>query len=240
MFDTQTILFIIIGILAVGVVALCFKLYSKNSNEVEIIQMPKQEKPVCSTFLGNLDWRRAVKTFAPGAVDYEPILRAIQSAPSSFGVQPYRVVILTNKQLKEDIKPHCFGQEQITACDALLVFCAIKNVDARVDEYIKASDSEGMRANVTEFLSTTTDKVEWARKQAYIALGFAMAAAAELKIASCPIEGFLPDKVAEILATDPNYIPSVFLALGREDVNSAAALKPRFRFPMDNLFHLED
>lgn len=237
MFDTETILYIVIGILAVGVIYLGFKLYNSSSG-VEIIQMPKQEKPVCSTFLGNLEWRRAVKTFAPGAVDYEPILRAIQSSPSSFGMQPYRIVILTNKQLKEDIKPHCFGQEQITACDVLLVFCAIKNVDARVDEYIKASDTENMRPMITEFLSKTTDKVEWARKQAYIALGFAMAAAAELKIASCPIEGFLPDKVAEILATDPNYIPSVFLALGREDVN--AAMKPRFRFPMDNLFHLED
>jgi nitroreductase len=237
MFDTETILFIVIGILAVGVVVLGYKLYV-NTSGVEIIQMPKQEKPVCSTFLGNLEWRRAVKTFAPGAVDYEPILRAIQIAPSSFGVQPYRVVILTNKQLKEDIKPHCFNQEQITACDVLLVFCAIKNIDARVDEYIKESDSEGMRSMITGFLGNTTDKVEWARKQAYIALGFAMAAATELKIASCPMEGFLVDKVAEILATDPNYIPSVFLALGREDVNAVS--KPRFKFPMDNLFHLED
>jgi nitroreductase len=62
--------------------------------------MPKQEKPVCSTFLTNLDWRRAVKKFSPGAVDYEPILQAIRSAPSSFGIQPYHVVILTNNPNK--------------------------------------------------------------------------------------------------------------------------------------------
>jgi hypothetical protein len=185
-----------------------------------------------------LDWRRAVKKFAPGAIDYEPILKAIQSSPSSFGIQPYRVVILTNKLLKTDIKPHCFNQEQITSCEVLLVFCAIKNVDARMDEYIKSSDSEGARQMMTGFLKNLPDKVEWARKQAYIALGFAMAAAAELKIASCPMEGFLPDKVAEILATDPNYIPTVFLALGRED--TSAELKPRFKFPMTDLFHLED
>jgi nitroreductase len=91
---------------------------------------------------------------------------------------------------------------------------------------------------ITEFLANIQDKVEWAKKQAYLALGFALAAATELKIASCPMEGFITDKVAEILATDPNYIPSVFLALGRHDVNDE--LKPRFRFSNDNLFHLED
>jgi nitroreductase/dihydropteridine reductase len=237
--DTTTILYIVIGILAVGVIVLGLRLY-KQSNAVEIIQMPVNEKPVCSTFLSNLDWRRAVKKFAPGAVDYEPILQAIRSAPSSFGVQPYHVVILTNKQLRMDIKPHCFGQEQITSCDVLLVFCAIKHVDVRADEFIKESGSEALRPMLTGFLANKSeaDKIDWARKQAYIALGYAMAAASELKIASCPMEGFMPDKVAEILATPPNHIPTVFLALGREDTSEV--LRPRFKFPMETLFHLED
>lgn len=228
---------IVIGILVVVVIGLSVKLFYKGSG-IEIIKMPDNEKPVCPSFLTNLDWRRAVKKFTPGAVDYEPILRAIQSAPSSFGIQPYRVVILTNKLLKQDILPHCFNQSQIVECDVLLVFCAIKNVNARVDEYIKDSGSEEQRPMITGFLENIPDKVEWARKQAYIALGFALAAATELKIASCPMEGFIPDKIAEILATDPNYIPSVFLALGRQDTNEE--MRPRFKFPTDNLFHLED
>lgn len=237
--DTNSILYIVIGILAVGVVVLGLRLY-KKSNDVEIIQLPLNEKPVCSTFLKNLDWRRAVKKFAPGAVDYEPILQAIRSAPSSFGVQPYHVVILTNKQLKEDIKPHCFGQEQVTSCDVLLVFCAIKHVDARADQYIKESDSESLRPVLTEFLKTKSeeDKITWAKKQAYIALGYAMAAASELKIASCPMEGFVADKVAEILATPPNHIPTVMLALGREDTTEV--FRPKFKFSTETLFHLED
>lgn len=236
----------IIGILIVIIIFLVYQLWKgskgsqSNHSGIEIIRAPITDKPVCSTFLTNLEWRRAVKTFSPGAVDYEPILKAIQSCPSSFGIQPYRVVILTNKLLKEDIKPHCFNQPQITECDVLLVFCAIKNVDARVDEYIKSSDSEGAREMITGFMGGIKDKVEWARKQAYIALGYAIAAATELKIANCPMEGFVHDKVAEILATDPNYIPSVFLALGRENVEATAAARPRFKFPMDNLFHLED
>jgi nitroreductase/dihydropteridine reductase len=236
----ETTVYIIIGFLVLIIVVLICRLFLSRSSGVEIIKMPVNEKPVCPSFLTNLDWRRAVKTFSPGAVDYEPILRAIQAAPSSFGVQPYRVIMLTNKLLKEDIKPYCFNQAQITECDVLLVFCAIKNVEARMDEYIKATDAEPMREMMMGFLANIPDKIEWSRKQAYIGLGYALAAATELKIASCPIEGFLPDKVAEILATDPNYIPSVFLALGRENVEATAAMRPRFKFPMDNLFHLED
>jgi nitroreductase len=190
------------------------------------------------SFIQNLDWRRAVKHFSPGPIDYQPILNAIQNAPSSFGLQPYKVIILTNKQLKKDIRPFCFDQPQIEECEVLLVFCAIKRVEERMDEYIKMSGNEGMRAMMTGFLEKIPDKVEWSRKQAYIGLGFALAAATELKIASCPMEGFIQDKVVEILATDPNYIPSVFLALGRE--NKEDKLHPKFRFPTDNLFHLED
>lgn len=237
----ETTVYIVIGVLVLIIIVLVVRLfYVGRGSGLEIIRLPETYKPVCPSFLTNLDWRRAVKTFSPGAVDYDPILKAIQGAPSSFGIQPYRVVILTNKLLKEDIKPHCFNQAQITECDVLLVFCAIKNVEARMDEYIKATDAEPMREMMTGFLKNVPDTVEWSRKQAYIALGYALAAATELKIASCPIEGFLPDKVAEILATDPNYIPSVFLALGRENVEATAAMRPRFKFPMDNLFHLED
>ena len=145
---------------------------------------------------------------------------------------------MTNKQLKQDIRPFCYDQPQITECDVLMVFCAIKRVEERMEEYIKTTGNESMRQMMTGFIQNLPNKLEWSTKQAYIALGFAMAAAAELQIASCPMEGFMQDKVAEILATDPNYIPSVFLALGRE--NKTDKLQPKFRFTEDNLFHLED
>ena len=227
--DQTTIGLVVIGVLTAVVIGLTTYLI-RNRNNVST--------EVCPSFLKNIEWRRAVKHFTPGSIDYQPIINAIRSAPSSFGLQPYKVIILTNQLLKKDIKPFCFDQPQIEECEVLLVFCAIKNVDARMEEYLQTNTSaEGMRPMVTQFLAHLPDKVEWAKKQAYIGLGFAMAAATELKIASCPMEGFLPDKVAEILATDPNYIPSVFLALGR---HSGIPESPRFRFPMDNLFHLED
>lgn len=234
----NTILFIILGILVVAVVGLGLYVFYQHRrlNSNEIVQVPAL--PECNTFLQNLDWRRAVKHFSPGAIDYQPILKAIQNAPSSFGLQPYKVIILTNAALKKDIQPFCFNQPQITECEVLLVFCAIKNVEARAEEFITTSGNDGMRDMITGFIQNIPDKVEWAKKQAYLALGFALAAATELKIASCPMEGFMQDKVIEILAPDPNYIPCVFLALGRE--NTGDKLQPKFRFPTDNLFHLED
>lgn len=216
-------IYIILAVIVIGLIGYIFYQHRTKTTQ---------------SFIQNLDWRRAVKHFSPGPIDYQPILNAIQNAPSSFGLQPYKVIILTNKQLKKDIRPFCFDQPQIEECEVLLVFCAIKRVEERMEEYIKMSGNEGMRPMMAGFLEKIPDKIEWSRKQAYIGLGFALAAATELKIASCPMEGFMQDKVVEILATDPNYIPSVFLALGRE--NKTDKLHPKFRFPTDNLFHLED
>lgn len=229
--DQTTIGYIVIGVLTAVVIGLTTYLIKNRNNG---------SSELCPSFLKNIEWRRAVKHFTPGSIDYQPILNAIQNAPSSFGIQPYKVIILTNQLLKSDIRPYCYDQAQIEECEVLLVFCAIKNVDARMEEYLQSNTSaeaQAVRPMMTQFLTNLPDKVEWAKKQAYIGLGFAMAAATELKIASCPMEGFLHDKVAEILATDPNYIPSVFLALGR---HSDSPDSPRFRFPMDNLFQLED
>jgi len=89
-----------------------------------------------NTFLKNLIWRRAEKHFAPGKVDIKPIEQAIINAPSSYGIQPYHVFVITDKKLKEKLKPVCYNQSQITECHALFVFCAYKNIEARIDDYL--------------------------------------------------------------------------------------------------------
>lgn len=76
--------------------------------------------------------------------------------------------------------------------------------------------------------SRVPDKLEWAKQQAYLALGFGLATATELKIASCPMEGFIPDKVAEILNLDNNLVPCVLLTVGQKNDNYQ--LEKRFRF----------
>jgi len=191
------------------------------------------------TFLTNLTWRRAEKHFAPGKVDIKPIQEAIINAPSSYGIQPYHVLLITDKELKKKLSPACFNQTQITDCYALFVFCVYTNLEKRMDEYIKLTNGEHKRESMLKYFSILPTKVGWAKQQAYIALGYGLAAATELKIASCPMEGFIPEKVAKILGLKNNLEVCVLLAVGKHVSEGSKTflekikdykLEPRFRF----------
>lgn len=185
------------------------------------------------SFLNNLEWRRAVKHFGGGELDISGIINAIVNAPSSFGLQPYKIIVVKDKKILEELRKVSFDQPQVSECSALLVFCARSDIQKRVDEYVLANDAEELRPMMEGFLKNVKEQVAWAEKQAYIALGFALAAAAEQKIASCPMEGFMPLEVKKILDLPDNLYPSVYLALGEqvEEENQ----KPRFRFPISDL-----
>jgi len=190
------------------------------------------------SFLKNIEWRRAVKHFKDGHVDTSPIVNAVTNAPSSFGLQPYKVIVVTNKELKDKLVPVSFNQPQVGECSSLFVFCYRKDVDARAEEYMKeVNASNGLRDMITGFLSHLHDKEGWAAKQTYIALGFALAAAAEEMIASCPMEGFMGNEVAKILDLPDTLVPCVYLAVGQaSDIEEG----PRFRFPVTDLFMLKE
>lgn len=188
------------------------------------------------SFLENLEWRRAVKHFGEGDVDIAPIVKAMVNAPSSFGLQPYKIIAVQNQEIKEKLKPISYGQAQVTECHTLFVLCARKDVEARANEYIQATGAEALREMVMGFLSYLPDKTAWAAKQAYIALGFGLAACAEQKIASCPMEGFNSAEVAKVLSLPDTLQPVVYLAVG----NSASqdGTYPRFRFPESDLVQI--
>lgn len=229
-FDFQTLLYIIIAVLVVAVIGLAYYIWRRPAATTTLALPDSQGEAGGGTdgsFLSNLTWRRAVKHFAEGEIDVEPIKNAIVNAPSSFGIQPYRVYVVTDVVKKETLRDVCFDQSQISESHALFVFCALKDVDARAEAMIKETGAEGMREMVKGFLSGMPDKVEWAKRQAYIGLGFGLAAAAERKIASCPMEGFMADKVAEILGIT-DAVPCVMLAVGKQD--ETETLHPRFRF----------
>uniref|UniRef100_A0A6C0KX77 Nitroreductase domain-containing protein n=1 Tax=viral metagenome TaxID=1070528 RepID=A0A6C0KX77_9ZZZZ len=190
------------------------------------------------SFLENLEWRRAAKHFSGGAVDSEGINRAIINAPSSFGIQPYKVYAVKNKETKEALRKVSYDQAQVTECDTLYIFCARTDVEERAEEYLVAAKGEYMRGMLMGFVKGLKDKQAWSAKQAYIALGFALAAAAELQIESCPMEGFNPVEVVKILSLPKNLVPCVFLAVGEKAEDKEPG--PRFRFPASNLIVLVD
>lgn len=189
------------------------------------------------SFLDNLTWRRAVKHFSPGFVDTEPIKTAILNSPSSFGLQPYNVIVVTNPEIKKKLSEVCFKQPQIEECYALFIFCAYRDIEPRMEEYIQRTKAEHLRPNMTRFFENCEDQLGWAKNQVYIALGFALAAAAQKRISSCPMEGFIHSKVSEILGLNEDIEPCVLLAVGNEGDNSK--LPPRFRFSKEEvLFEL--
>jgi len=202
------------------------------------------------SFINNLNWRYAVKNFDSSKnikpEDLDKILYAIKLTPTSFGLQPYHVYVISDKETKEKIKKHSYNQKQITDCNYLLVFCAKSDVQKRTGEYIKLANKDkildekakmkAFETMVRGFFATRMTSgfaLNWAQKQTYLALGFALAACSELKIDSCPMEGFLPKKVDKDLGLDKNTKSTVLLAVG---TRKNEPKKPKIRFNEEELF----
>lgn len=177
------------------------------------------------TFLSQLDWRFATKLFDASKTvpeeQFQKILHAIHMAPTSFGLQPFHVFIVRDEDVKQKISQAAFGQPQPKDAPVTLVFCADSDVSAKINTYIETAS--GGDAAIKESMSSLRDMVNqgigsaseeqrfaWAAKQAYIALGFGMAACAELGIDSCPMEGFNPQVVDETLRL-PTHLRSIAL-----------------------------
>lgn len=203
-----------------------------------------------NTFINNLNWRYAVKDFDSSKniepKDLEKILYAIRMTPTSFGLQPVHVFVISDQETKEKIKKHSYNQNQITECEYLLVFCAKSDVQKRTGEYIKLAGKgksivqkgklKGFETMVRGFFATRRDEdfaLNWAKNQVYIALGFALAACSELKVDSCPMEGFINDKVDKDLGLDENTKSSVLLAIGTRKSNPT---RDKIRFEQEELF----
>lgn len=200
------------------------------------------------TFLNNLNWRFATKKFdAKKKVNdknLEQILNAIRLTPSSYGLQPYHILVITDQKLKDKIKKYSFLQSQVSDCSHLLIFCARTDIKKRINDYIDlVSNGEKLKKIKLQGFKLMTmaqvgklknqEALAWSAKQAYLALGFALAACAELKIDSCPMEGFLPKQIDKLLKLPPHLKSAALLAIG---YRSQKPLNPKFRYPKNDLF----
>ncbi|MBU2925896.1 NAD(P)H-dependent oxidoreductase [Colwellia sp. 1_MG-2023] len=180
-----------------------------------------------SELLKNLQWRYATKKMNPSkAVSEEKvdfILESIRLSASSSGLQPYDVIVVTNPEVRAQILPHAWSQQQVTDCSHLLVFAAWDNYTAeRINTMFDlVNEKRGFKNQGWEdyrqmLLNTypardAQTNFEHAARQAYIGLGSALIAAAEMKVDSTPMEGFLPEKVDEILGLKERNLKSVLL-----------------------------
>lgn len=193
-----------------------------------------------------LKWRYATKKFDVSKkitnAKLENLKENIRLSASSFGLQLYTILIIEDEAIKEELKAVSYGQEQITDCSHLFVFCNYTNPNnGHVDEYlqlkadaqsINSDNLKGYGSFIKETLSYKSDdeKKHWTEKQTYIALSNLLVASAELKIDSCPMEGFQPEKYNEILGiTKSNLNASVIVATGyrSEEDQTQFALKVR-------------
>jgi nitroreductase len=204
------------------------------------------------SLIDNLKWRYATKKMNGEKVSEEKlnaILDAIQLAPSSFGLQPYTVFVIEDQVTKEKLSPASYNQTQITDCSHLLVFASWTNVSAeQVDTFI--ADIAAKRSMPLEALTdykgyingsighlTDEQKATWNAKQAYIAFGIGLAAAAEAHVDATPMEGFVPAQYNEILGlTAQGLSATVVLPLGYRGEGDWLAPLPKVRRDKDLLF----
>jgi len=187
------------------------------------------------TVIDALNWRYATKRMNGNIIPkekMESILKAISLAPSSLGLQPYSIIVVENPGMLEKIKPIANMQPQITEASALLVFAAWDNLtQKRIDKYIARISSvrdvnEESLSHIKQLLETQLkNTVEqnfiWNSKQAYIALGVGLVAAAEANIDSTPMEGFNHEQLDEVLQLKEKGLKSsVLLALGYRDART--------------------
>ncbi len=203
-----------------------------------------------SSFLGQLEWRNAEKNFDPAKpvseADEAKILEAVRLAPSSFGLQPFHVHVVKSAEVREKMKAAGFGQAQFTDCSFVLIFSGRHDdLGARINKYFEIAtggNAEAMEQmagykGMMDGFATGMDKPAlkvWAEKQAYIALGFGLAACAELGIDSCPMEGFDRESFDKILGLPESENSVVAMTVGyrKED----ATHFPKVRFPKEDLF----
>ncbi len=201
-----------------------------------------------SSFLNNLNWRFATKRFLADKKisqdGFNKILEAVRLAPTSLGLQPFHVLVVNSQAVKAKLYPVSNEQPQVLEAEYLLVFCARLDILEQIEKYV----AEGKKVNPADterlekfkiarqefFKNKTVDEIlNWSARQAYLALGFALAACAELKIDSCPMEGFEKEKVDEVLEL-PSYLKSLaYLAIGYRAEEPA---RDKVRLPENNLF----
>ncbi|PHO09009.1 NAD(P)H-dependent oxidoreductase [Malaciobacter canalis] len=170
-------------------------------------------------FLKAMDFRHACKVFDDTKKipeeDLKFILEVARKSPSSFGMEPWKFLVVQNQELKEKIRPTCWNQVQITSCSDLVIVLA-KIEDVKVESGVpekrfgrrpmpqeKKDFYINLYANhLKDTLSSDKNIYEWTARQTYIAVGNMMTAAAAIGVDSCPIEGFEKDKLEQILELD--------------------------------------
>jgi nitroreductase / dihydropteridine reductase len=200
-----------------------------------------------------LQRRYAVKKYNPTAnissAQLDVLLEALRLAPTSFNLQPFRLLRVTDPVVRERIRTEAaFNQPQVTEASLLFVLAAETDVDEQtiarsIDlaaevRSVPRSALEARENQIKGFIMSFSpqQRLVWAQRQAYIALGVLVSAAAEAGIDVSPMEGFVPDKVDAILGLQTRLLRStVLLAVGVHSDDDEHAHLAKVRKPIEQM-----
>lgn len=198
-----------------------------------------------------LNWRYACKQFDPNKKisdkDFDTILESLRLTASSYGLQPWKFVVVENKELRSALVGASWNQKQVEDASHLIVMCVPTQIDETfVDSYLE--DTALTRGQAVEELvgfkkmlmmvanKSEADKFIWAKSQSYIALGNLLSTCAQMRIDSCPMEGFQPKKYDEILGLTEMGLTSVLVCpVGYRDEADKYIGNKKVRFTRDKL-----
>jgi nitroreductase len=206
--------------------------------------------------LTQLNWRYAVKQFDPtrkiSPEDWATLENALILSASSWGLQPWAFVVITDEKTREKLFPSTWNQRQILDCSHYVVFTVkTKMTEEHIDRHIARTVE--VRGGTIEKLKRYRDVVvgdvvtgergaqsqEWAARQVYLALGNFMTSAALLGIDTCPMEGFQPDEYDKILDLGAKGLASVVCcAAGYRVTGDKYATRKKVRFSREDVIHI--
>jgi len=199
-----------------------------------------------------MNWRFACKHFDEtkkiSDSDLKDIMEVARLTPTSFGLQAWKFIVVTNQELKAKLAPACYNQTQITEASALVFCCAKTNLlgeKGELYDYIELYKKEtnktdvdvaGFKGMLEGMLNgkKSEDNTVWVQKQVYLAASAIILAAAEKEIDSCPMEGFNPAEVAKVLELPADVLPTVLVSMGYRKMEAPK----KIRFPYENVVEI--
>ncbi|MDO6739107.1 NAD(P)H-dependent oxidoreductase [Wenyingzhuangia sp. 2_MG-2023] len=215
----------------------------------------KKHRILETELIKNLKWSYATKEFDPSKTltktDLKIIKEAIQLSPSSHGLQPYKVLIVENPEVKAHLKQVAWGQNQITDASHLFVFCSYQDLtEDHIDELfdLKATTYNKEKSTFQGYISfmkaglknkTPEARRIWNSRQVYLGLANLLNVCAELKIDACPMEGFDTKQFGEILDLNSKGLDAIVLAaVGYRSKQDQFQHFPKLKKPKNSLFEI--
>lgn len=206
--------------------------------------------------LSSLNWRYATKKYDPNkkidSKNLQTIFESLRLAPSSYGLQPWKFLVIENTDIRKELRKVSWDQSIIEESSHLIVFCTMNQMSlAHIESHIKNTaqtrgqspqDLSGYQKFMEQKIlneKPLNEHKAWNQRQAYIAMGFAIETAALLKIDATPIEGLDPAQYDSILKLKGTSYGSVAaLALGYRSPEDKYALAPKVRFSQNQVIEI--